>query len=380
MIYFDNSATTKPYKEVIESLTKVSTDYFGNPSSLHGVGREAERLLTQARELMAQLLHVNSNELIFTSGGTEGNNLAIKGIAFQYRKRGKHIITTEVEHPATYEAFKQLEDFGFEVTYLPVDHTGKVQLSELSKAIRSETILVSMIHVNNEIGAVQPIEEIGMLLKQHPKVFFHVDHVQGITKVPLDFRKAHVDLCSISSHKFHGPKGVGALFVRSGVKLYPLITGGSQEQKIRAGTENVPAIVAMTKALRMSIEKSAKGIKHIEKLKVRLHQFLEKQEGVIVNSDMEKSAPHIVNFSIIGAKPEVVIQSLNEKGIYVSTKSACSSKLSEPSRVLMACGYGKERSQSAIRVSFSFENNEHELEQFITQLEILFPELIRIMR
>ncbi|MBU8905199.1 cysteine desulfurase family protein [Desertibacillus haloalkaliphilus] len=380
MIYFDNSATTKPYPEVLKTFTSVSERYFGNPSSLHSLGAEAERLLTQAREVISSILSVRPREVIFTSGGTEGNNLAIKGIALQHQNRGKHLITTEVEHASSYEIFQQLEKLGFDITYVPVDKHGLVSVEDVKKAIRKETILISMIHVNNELGSVQPIEEIAKVVADHPKIHFHVDHVQGVTKVPLNLSMKGIDLCTISGHKFHGLKGTGVLYIREGVTLFPLMHGGVQELQFRAGTENTAGIIALAKALRLSVEQSQKEIKKIEGLKRMLIDELETLDGIVVNTSKEHSAPHIVNFSIVGVKPEVVIQALTKKQIYVSTKSACSSKLAEPSRVLVAAGLGHERASSAIRVSFSFENEEVELVEFVNVMKKITPELLDVMR
>lgn len=379
MIYFDNSATTKPYKEVLETYSKVSEVYFGNPSSLHTLGKEAEMLLDQGRDQIAKLLKVNKKEIIFTSGGTEGNNLAIKGTALEHKNRGKHLITTSVEHASNYEAFTQLEKFGFEVTFLNVNESGEISVDELKDALRDDTILVSMIHVNNELGSIQPIKEVGELLKAYPKVYFHVDHVQGMTKVPISFKDCHIDLCTISGHKFHGPKGTGVLYVRQGVKLFSLLTGGVQENNLRAGTENIPGYVAMAKALRLSMGKFVDNKNHLNELRNRLVNSLKEIDGIVVNSP-DNGAPHIVNFSLPGIKPEVVIQALGERKIYVSTKSACSSKLNEPSRILMVTGLGQERAESAIRVSFSFENTKEEVDEFVNVLKIIFSQLKEVMR
>jgi cysteine desulfurase len=379
MIYFDNSATTKPYKEVLETYSKVSEVYFGNPSSLHTLGKEAEMLLDQGRDQIAKLLKVNKKEIIFTSGGTEGNNLAIKGTALEHRNRGKHLITTNVEHASNFEAFGQLEQFGYEVTYLNVNEDGEISLDELKNALRDDTILVSMIHVNNELGSIQPIKDVGKLLSAYPKIYFHVDHVQGMTKVPLSFKDCHIDLCTISGHKFHGPKGTGALYVRQGVKLFSLFTGGVQENNLRAGTENIPGCVAMAKALRLSMEKYVENKNHLSNLRERLINALAEMDGVVINSP-KNGAPHIVNFSLPGIKPEVVIQALGEYQIYVSTKSACSSKLAEPSRILMVTGLGVERAESAIRSSFSFENTIEEVDEFVATLQIIYSQLKEVMR
>ncbi len=381
MIYFDNSATTKPYKEVIETYQKVSEVFFGNPSSLHTLGKEAEKLLDQGRDQIAKLLQANKKEIVFTSGGTEGNNLAIKGTALQHQSRGKHLITTKIEHASNYEAFQQLENLGFEVTYLDVDQFGIISLEQLKSSLREDTILVTVIHVNNELGSIQPIKEIGDIVKKYPKSYFHVDHVQGISKVPLSLQQCHIDLCTISGHKFHGPKGTGVLYVREGVKLFSLFTGGVQEHNLRAGTENIPGVIALAKALRMSMEKFVQNKSHLEQLRDYFIKSLNDVEGVILNSPIkEAAAPHIVNFSLPKLKPEVIIQSLGEQQMYVSTKSACSSKLAEPSRVLMEAGLGEERAQSAIRASFSYHNTIEEVDAFISALKKTVLQLKEVMR
>ncbi|GGE77250.1 cysteine desulfurase family protein [Priestia taiwanensis] len=377
MIYFDNSATTKPYKEVLDAFVTVSTNYFGNPSSIHQLGSEAERLLTQSRTVVASLLHVKQSEIVFTSGGTEGNNLAIKGIALKHRNRGKHIITSQGEHPSVVEACKQLEQVGFDVTYLPLNEQGVVTVQSVKEALRDDTILVSLIHVNNEIGSIQPIQEIAQLLKNYPKVFFHVDHVQGIGKVPISLQ--HIDLCTVSGHKFHSVKGTGILYIRNGVKLDPLLSGGQQESFVRSGTENLAGIVAMTKALRMTLEKSKEAVGYVTALKEELQTFLEGLDYAHVNSPVG-GAPHILNVSFIGLKPEVLVHAFEERGIFVSTKSACSSKQKEISRVLLALGLQEKIAESAIRISLSFENTKEEVEAFKQAVIEIVPNLYEVMR
>jgi cysteine desulfurase len=380
MIYLDNSATTKVFPEALESFTAVATNYFGNPSSLHELGMQAERLLIQAREQIARLLHVKATEIIFTSGGTESNNMAIKGIAWQHRHRGRHIITTSIEHPSVAEACKQLEQLGFEVTYLPVDERGIVSVEDVEKAIREDTILVSIMHVNNEIGSIQPIEQIGATLKKYPKIFFHVDHVQGITKVPLDFKKANIDLCTMSAHKFHGLKGAGILYVREGVKLSPLLAGGAQEMQLRSGTENVAGIVAMAKALRLAFEKYEKARQELNEMKRLLIAELSKIEGIQVNTPVDHSAPHIVNFSINGLKSEVFVHELEKQQIYVSTTSACSSRKKAPSKTLLAMGADQKRAESSIRISLSYENHRGQLSLIIEAIKHALKKLQEVAR
>ncbi|MFS0822394.1 cysteine desulfurase family protein [Bacillus sp. 1P02SD] len=379
MIYLDNSATTKPFDDVIDSYLKVSTNYFGNPSSLHGIGGQAEKLLSQSRTQIASLLNVKPHEVIFTSGGSEGNNFAIKGIAFQYQNRGKHIITTSIEHPSVSEACKQLADLGFEITYLPVDNNGVVSIESLKDEIREDTILVSIIHVNNEVGTIQPIEEIGQLLEKYPKIIFHVDHVQGIGKTNLDFNKAKLDLCTISGHKFNGLKGTGVLFVRQGVRIQSLIAGGDQEMQKRAGTENVAGFVSLSKALRLTIEKRDEAIQHLTGLKKAIIEKLTKMNGVKIHTPEGSSAPHIINFSIDGLKPEVFVHLLEEKEIYVSTTSACSSKKNEPSKTLLAMGVPVVEANSSIRISLSHQNKMEEVPIVINAIENAIQKLQNVM-
>lgn len=379
MIYFDNSATTKPYKEAAESYLKVAQQYFGNPSSLHGLGGQAEKLLKQAREQMAKLLRVQVSEVYFTSGGTEGNNLAIKGAAMQHRTRGKHLITTAVEHPSVKMAMEQLKELGFTVSYIPVDCNGRVAAADIEQALTKETILVSVMHVNNEIGTIQPLKEIGELLKQYSKVLFHVDYVQGAGKVELDIIANHIDLCTISGHKFHGLKGTGALYVRSGVQISPLLAGGSQEQGVRSGTENTAGIVAMAKALRLSTEKLyAEQVKMLD-IKNYLMNELENMEGTVVNTPKNDSAPHIINFSLPGIKAEVVVHALEEHDIFVSTTSACSSKRKTASTTLTAMGVPEKISQSAIRISLSYDSTMDEAIIFIDALKKTTGKLRKVM-
>jgi cysteine desulfurase len=380
MIYLDNSATTKPYKEVLDTFVTVSEKYFANPSSLHSKGGEAENLLGTARKSIAELLNVLPSEVVFTSGGTEGNNIAIKGIAYQHQNRGKHLITTGVEHASSYESFQFLETQGFDVTYLPVDEHGRISLEDLKEAIRPETILVSMLHVNNETGTIQPIREIGEILKNHPKVFFHVDNVQGIGKVRLPLKEWGIDLCTISAHKIHGLKGTGVLYVKNGVSLSALFTGGEQEYRKRAGTENVAGIVSMAKALRMILQEMSWKMDQMLSMKIKLIDGLKKMDNVEINTPLEDSAPHIINFSVIGVKPEVLIHSLDKKDIYISTRSACSSKQSGASRILLQMNLGEKRASSALRLSTSYENTIEEIEHVLLVLREEILNLKKVMR
>jgi cysteine desulfurase len=380
MIYFDNSATTKPKKEVLDTFYKVAENYFGNPSSVHHLGLQAENLLSQARNQIATLLKTDEQEIIFTSGGTEGNNFIIKGVAEKYRNRGHHMITTMIEHPSVLNTCIQLENNGFDVTYLPVDETGRVRVEDVKKALRKDTILVSIMHVNNEIGSVQPIEKIGELLKNHPKTLFHVDHVQGVTKVPLDFHESNVDFASISSHKFHGLKGTGAIYIRKGLKLAPLLAGGGQERGFRSGTENLAGIVAMAKALRLGMLDYEAKIDTMMDVRDFLINELQLIEGVKMNTPKQNTSPRIINFSVQGFKAEVLVHELEQHGLYVSTTSACSSRTNEPSRTILAMGLGEERATTSIRISLSFDNTMEEAKQAVAIIKQSIKNLKPVMR
>jgi len=380
MIYFDNSATTKPKKEVLDTFYKVAENYFGNPSSVHHLGLQAENLLSQARNQIATLLKTDEQEIIFTSGGTEGNNFIIKGVAEKYRNRGHHMITTMIEHPSVLNTCIQLENNGFDVTYLPVDETGRVRVEDVKRALRKDTILVSIMHVNNEIGSVQPIEKIGELLKNHPKTLFHVDHVQGVTKVSLDFHESNVDFASISSHKFHGLKGTGAIYIRKGLKLAPLLAGGGQERGFRSGTENLAGIVAMAKALRLGMLDYEAKIDTMMDVRDFLINELQLIEGVTMNTPKQNTSPHIINFSVQGFKAEVLVHELEQHGLYVSTTSACSSRTNEPSRTILAMGLGEERATTSIRISLSFDNTMEEAKQAVAIIKQSIKNLKPVMR
>lgn len=379
MIYFDNSATTKPYKEVLESFWKVSEEFFGNPSSLHGLGAKTERLLSQARAQIAGLLGVDSEEITFTSGGTESNNLAIKGAAFSYKNRGRHLITTAVEHASVKESMLQLEKHGFSITFVPVDSEGRVDPEDIRKSITDETILVSVMHVNNEVGTIQPIMEIGEILRSFPKVLFHVDGVQGAGKLPLDLRKAGVDMYSFSAHKFHGLKGSGGLYVKKGIRLEPVLAGGSQEGGRRGGTENPAGTVAMAKALRMSSDKRAQKYPVLLEIGKSLMEGLKKIDGIIVNTPTDGAAPHIINFSVPGIKSETFVHALEEQDIYLSTTSACSSKKKSASKTLLAMGVPEDVANSAVRISLSFENTPDEAKKVLKVIEKTVSRLGRVL-
>ncbi|AET61781.1 cysteine desulfurase (NifS protein-like) [Paenibacillus terrae HPL-003] len=367
MKYFDYAATTPPFEEVITTIAEVMGRHYGNPSSMHRYGEDADKLLKRSREVCATALRVHPAEIVFTSGATESNNLAIKGVALQYQARGKHIVTVSTEHPSVYEACKQLADLGFEVTFLPVDAEGHVSAEQVCAATRTDTILVSIMHVNNETGRVQPLHDIGVALKeQFPRVLFHVDGVQGYGKLPVDIRGWKADLYSLSAHKLRGPKGAGLLIVREGVELFPLLSGGSQEQGFRAGTENVPLLVGMSKAVRLAGERQAEAAQRMTAWRDRVAAEVKTIPQLRLNSGEE--APHIVHFSYPGMKAEVLLHTLEQLGVAVSTQSACSSKLAEPSRILLAMGRNEAEASGGIRISFGDEHTEQDIDELILAL------------
>lgn len=379
MIYLDNSATTKPYQEVMDSFSKVSMNYFGNPSSLHGLGVQAEKLLSTSRKQIAHLLKVKNTEIYFTSGGTEGNNMAIKGAALANQSRGKHIITTSIEHPSVEEACRFLMKNGYEVTFLPINEKGQISITDLAKSIRHDTILVTVMHVNNEVGSIQPIREIGELLKKHPNILFHVDHVQGMGKVELPLRESGIDLCTISGHKLHGLKGTGILYIRQGIQISPLFSGGNQENKLRSGTENVAGIVALAKAMRMSLDNQKLCQQKLKDIHDYFYNGLSEIDLVKVNSPID-GAPHIINFSVPGIKSEVLLHELEIDGIYVSTTSACSSKKRIASKTVQAMFKNEERAESVIRLSTSYHNEVEEAILAINAIRRAVRKLEKVMR
>lgn len=383
MAYFDHSATTPVRSEVITVVTDVMQKVYGNPSSLHGLGVQSERVVEKARQVIAKILQCTPQEIVFTSGGTESNNLAIQGVANQYANRGKHLITTQIEHPSVYEVFRYLEKKGWQVTYLPVNSMGIVDPEDVERAITDETILVSIMHVNNEVGAIQPVEEIGRRLKKFPKVLFHVDAVQSFGKVLIHPNRAHIDLLSISSHKLHGPKGVGGLYIRKNLILSPILIGGGQEKGIRSGTENVPGIVGFAKAAQLMDQEREAFISRTYMWKKQLIERLQKKlPQMRVNGaiDLTQGVPYILNLSFTGLKSEVIVHALETEEVYVSSKSACSSKKEEPSRVLKAMGLSDEEAIGSIRISMGISNTKEDIQQLENALLHVIPELQQVMK
>ncbi|TCS94712.1 cysteine desulfurase family protein [Hazenella coriacea] len=383
MIYLDNSATTRVYPEVVDVMTNVMQKVFGNPSSLHGLGVQAERLVDQARKVVAQVLRSSPQEILFTSGGTESNNIAVKGIAEQYCQRGKHLVTTEIEHASIHEVFRHLENRGWKVTYLPVDSWGRVSPDDVEKALTDETVLVSVMHTNNETGTIQPIREIGKRLKKYPKVFFHVDAIQSFGKIDLIPSQSQIDLLSFSGHKLHGPKGVGGLYIRKNLLLTPLLHGGGQERGLRSGTQNVPGIAGFAKALIMTHEQRLDFLQRTQEWKELLLKKLNSSLSQLkVNGDLQRDggASYLLNLSFPGLKSEVLVHALEQEQVYVSSKSACSSKVEVSSRVLKAMGLSDQESIGAIRISMGYDTTKEDIEKCAEALIRVIPRLQQVMR
>ncbi len=381
-IYLDNSATTRCFPEAAKRMYQVLTEDYGNPSSLHQKGIDAEKYVREAKEIIAKNLKAEPKEIYFTSGGTESDNLALMGVAHANQRAGKHLITTKIEHPAILNAMKELEAQGFRVTYLPVDEKGVVRIADLEAALTDETILVSVMYVNNEIGAVQPIEEIGKLLKNREKpILFHVDAVQGYGKFRILPKKLGVDLLSISGHKIHGPKGMGILYVDEHVKIHPILFGGGQQRDLRSGTENVPGIAGLGEAVKEIYTDFGEKIDRLYGLREYFIEEIDKIEGTTVNGPRgREGAPHIVSVSFAGVRSEVLLHSLEDKGIYVSSGSACASNHPAVSETLKAIHVKKELLDSTIRFSFSEFTTKEELEVTVEALRSLLPMLRRFTR
>ncbi|KGG79767.1 cysteine desulfurase [Caloranaerobacter azorensis H53214] len=381
-VYLDNSATTRPRDEVIDSMIYMLKSVYGNPSSLHRKGLEAEKEIEKSRTIISKFLGVDSKEIFFTSGGTESNNIAIQGIIKRYAKRGNHIITTKIEHPSVLNIFKYYEDKGFEVTYLNVNEKGIIDLKQLEDSINDKTILVSIMMANNEIGTVQPIKEIVEIIKKKNKnVKLHVDGVQAFGKIDIQLKNLGVDAFSFSGHKIHGPKGVGGLYIKNGTVLEPIIFGGNQERGLKSGTENTPGIVGLGKAVEIIKNNFEDEKNHIlEVKKYFIDKVLEKIDNIKINSYTDdRCAPHIVNISFIGVKGEVLLHYLEEDGIFVSTGSACSSHKKGRSHVLKSIGLKEEEIEGAIRFSFAFYNTKEEIEYAVDRLEKSVRDIRKIM-
>lgn len=380
MIYFDNSATTQAAPAVLETYTTVSQKIWGNPSSLHNFGETAFHLLEQSRQQIAGLLGVQAHEIFFTSGGTEGDNWVLKGTAIEKRAFGKHLITTAVEHPAIHNSMEQLKELGYEVTYLPVDQEGRINVADLKAAIRPDTILVSTMAVNNEIGTIQPLLGVAELLKQYPKIHFHIDAVQGIGKgIQNMIMNDRVDFVTFSGHKFHATRGVGFIYARNGRKLAPLMNGGGQESNWRSGTENLPAIAGMAKALRLLLTDEDGKVARERAIKQRIYEHIKSFPKVTIFSQLTTGfAPHILCFTINGVRGETIVHAFEDQGIYISTTSACSSKKHLASSTLMAMHVQESIATSAVRVSLDENNTLAEADQFIKVFDQLYQKFSKI--
>lgn len=377
-VYLDNSATTKPYEEVIEAVASAMSNYYGNPSSIHKLGMLAEKKLNECREVIAKAINCTKDEIIFTSGGSESNNFLIRGFV----KPGGNIITTKIEHPSVLNTFKEMEREGINVLYLDVDCNGRINLEQLENSIDKDTMLVSIMHVNNEIGAVQDIESIGSLIKKKSsRAKFHVDAVQSYGKLRIDVVKSKIDLLSASAHKIHGPRGAGFAYIRKGLVPKPLIIGGGQERAFRSGTENLPAIVGFSKASEIINKNRDKNFEKVKHLKSHFINAIENIQGVKINSPLEDEfLPYILNVSFIAVRAEVLLHLLEEKGIYVSMGSACSSKDTKDSHVLKAIGLKDVELKGTIRFSFSELNTLEEIDYTIENLEKSLKFLRRVAK
>ena len=379
MIYFDNSATTKPYPEVLATYTEVATRIWGNPSSLHNLGSQATRILEASRKQIAELIGKKAEEIYFTSGGTEGDNWVLKGVAFEKAPYGKHIIVSDIEHPAIKESAAWLKTQGFEVDYAPVDARGFVKVDELARLLRPDTTLVSVMAVNNEIGSIQPIHDIAALLEDRPTISFHVDAVQALAKVATEvYLPERVDFATFSSHKFHGLRGVGFVYIKEGKKITPLLTGGGQEKEMRSTTENVAGIAATAKALRLAMENQEAFASKTQQLKEVIRKELANYPDVTIFSGEDHFAPHILTFGIKGVRGEVVVHAFEEFDIYISTTSACSSKAGKPAGTLIAMGMDKSIAQTAVRLSLDFENDMSQVEQFLTKFKLIYEKTRKV--
>lgn len=379
MIYFDNSATTKPYPEALATYTEVATRIWGNPSSLHNLGSQATRILEASRKQIAELIGKKAEEIYFTSGGTEGDNWILKGVAFEKAPYGKHIIVSDIEHPAIKESAAWLKTQGFEIDYAPVDARGFVKVDALARLLRPDTTLVSIMAVNNEIGSIQPIHEIAALLEDRPTISFHVDAVQALAKVATEvYLPERVDFATFSSHKFHGLRGVGFVYIKEGKKITPLLTGGGQEKEMRSTTENVAGIAATAKALRLAMENQEAFASKTQQMKEVIRKELANYPDVTIFSGEDHFAPHILTFGIKGVRGEVVVHAFEEFDIYISTTSACSSKAGKPAGTLIAMGVDKSIAQTAVRLSLDIENDMSQVEQFLTKFKLIYEQTRKV--
>lgn len=381
-IYLDNGATTKPSEEVIDIMVKAMREYYGNPSSLHRKGVEIEKLIKKARKQVAKASGADEGEIYFTSGGTESNNLAILGALQGNKRKGKHIITTKIEHPSVLNVFNMLEEDGYDVSYLSVDENGLIDIDEFNKELREDTVLISIMYVNNEVGTIQPIEKIVKSIKnRNNKPIIHVDAIQAFGKIKINLKKLKIDLMSISGHKICGPKGIGALYVRKGTKIKSIVFGGNQELGLRSGTENVPGILGLGVAAEIAKNNIDSNIEKMRSLKNILVDGIQSSlEKIKINGAVdENSAPHILNISFEGMRGEVLLHTLEQRNIYVSTGSACSSRKKAYSHVLKEMGLTNDEMEGAIRFSFSPQNTEKQITYTIENLKKSIEDLRKVI-
>lgn len=378
-VYFDNAASTKVSPSVIEVMKKTMEEDYANPSARHVMGVEAENYYKEAAQAVSKTLKVNPKEIVFTSGGTESNNMALIGAARAYQRSGRHIISTLIEHPAVYEPLAYLKEEGFEISILPVDSLGHISLEELKNTIRKDTVLISAMLVNNEMGAVEPVDEIAALIKSiNPQIIFHVDAIQAYGKYRIYPKKSGIDLLSVSGHKLHAPKGVGFLYVNEKIKIKPVVFGGGQQGGLRSGTLNIPGIAGMGKAASEAYEDFDNKVKKVAEIKDYIISELENTEGVSINSQRGLlSAPHVLSVTVKGIRGEVLLHALEAEGIYVASGSACSSNHPGISGTLKGIGLTDEAAASTIRLSFSEYNTMHEADYFLERLNEMLPVLRR---
>ena len=380
--YFDNSATTRVYPEVVKAMNDIMLIQYANPSSMHRKGMEAEMALRNARQTVAKTLKADDRNILFTSGGTESDNMALIGCATAASRSGKHIVTTRTEHPAILETCAYLEEQGFEVTYLNVDKNGLIDLNELEESVRSDTTVVSIMHTNNEIGAVEPIKEASDIIKKkNPNTLFHVDAVQGYGKFVINPKKEGIDLMSVSGHKIHGPKGIGFLYIANGVKIHPIIHGGGQQKNLRSGTENVPGIIGLARASELIYERLENDRANMYAMKERLIKGLLEIEDIKINglTGMD-SAPHIISASVGGVRSEVLLHALEDKDIYISAGSACASNKPAISETLKAIGVENRFLESTVRFSLCGDNSMDQIEYALEAIKGIVPMLRRFTR
>ena len=379
-LYCDYSATTPILPEVLVTMMPYLINEYGNPSSLYIIGRKARVAVEESRQTIANILNCKPKEIIFTSGGTEGDNWVVKGTAIEKRPYGRHIITSSVEHPAVLNSLHQLEKLGYDVTYLPVDENGRVSAEDLKAAIRKDTILVSIMAVNNEVGAIQPLKEIAAVLEDFPKIHFHVDAVQGVGKgIQELLEQDRVDFLTFSGHKFHAPRGIGFMYKKRGRMIAPLMSGGGQEKALRSGTENLPAIASMAKALRLTLENEGKKVAQQKAIKEKIYNHISKRSKVTVFSKLnDEFAPHILCFAISGVRGETIVHAFENYDIYISTTSACSSKKGITSGTLTAMKIPDNIATSAVRVSLDEKNTLAEADKFIEIFDVLYEKFKKI--